>query len=92
MPDAKQVDIEQILRDIGEKFSSGNDIPVMRASLTADEWKQVDAALRRAIEALKLGLPFLKVNRTTDWKAFANAMEWHNQYVRKMLRSLGVED
>lgn len=41
----EQMTLEQVLRNIRAKFTSGNSVPVERAVITAEEWVLVDAYL-----------------------------------------------
>lgn len=41
----KQMTLEQAIQNIRAKFTSGNSVPVERATITATEWAAIDAHL-----------------------------------------------
>jgi len=51
----KQMTLEQALHNVRAKFSSGNSIPVERATVTTEEWQVIDAELAKQREAEPVG-------------------------------------
>lgn len=85
--------LEQVLRNVNLKFTSGNSIPIERASVTATEWSAIRHALLKYMALTERTFPIMKGPRI-PWRAIApfeeQARRNHSQSLERLAERGGL--